>query len=39
MTLRVLKLKQLITGWINYFGIADMRELVKLLDEWLRRRI
>ncbi|NQT67790.1 MAG: group II intron reverse transcriptase/maturase, partial [Actinobacteria bacterium] len=39
MTRRMLKLKKLVTGWINYFGIADMRELVKSLDEWLRRRI
>jgi group II intron reverse transcriptase/maturase len=39
MALKMLKLKQLVTGWINYFGIADMRELVKSLDEWLRRRI
>ena len=39
MVYRMLKLKKLITGWVNYFGIADMRELVKLLDEWLRRRI
>ncbi|MCX6346954.1 MAG: group II intron reverse transcriptase/maturase [Actinobacteria bacterium] len=39
MTCRMLKLKQLITGWVNYFGIADMRELVHSLDEWLRRRI
>ena len=37
--LRMLKLKQLITGWVNYFGIADMKELVHSLDEWLRRRI
>lgn len=39
MTFRMLKLKKLITGWVNYFCIADMMELVKLLDEWLRRRI
>jgi len=39
MVYRMLKLKKLITGWVNYFGIADMRELVKSLDEWLRRRI
>ncbi|MHB8277312.1 MAG: group II intron maturase-specific domain-containing protein, partial [Candidatus Humimicrobiaceae bacterium] len=39
MARRMLKLKQLVIGWVNYFGIADMRELVKLLDEWLRRRI
>lgn len=36
---RIVKLKQIITGWVNYFGIADMGSLVKELDEWLRRRI
>jgi RNA-directed DNA polymerase len=36
---RMLKLKQAITGWVNYFKIADMGKLVKTLDEWLRRRI
>lgn len=36
---RMLKLKQLITGWVNYYSIADMVELTKLLDKWLRRRI
>lgn len=39
MSYRMLKLKTLITGWVNYFGIADMKEIVKSLDEWLRRRI
>jgi group II intron reverse transcriptase/maturase len=39
MTFRMLKLKNLITGWVNYFCIADMRGLVQSLDEWLRRRI
>ena len=36
---RMLKLKQAITGWVNYFSIADMGGLVRALDEWLRRRI
>ena len=36
---RLLKLRQLIIGWINYFGITDMVRLVKSLDEWIRRRI
>ncbi|OPX44625.1 group II intron-encoded protein LtrA [Ruminiclostridium hungatei] len=36
---RIMKLKQIITGWVNYFGIADMGRLAKELDEWLRRRI
>jgi len=39
MTHRMLKLKQLITGWVNYYGIADMKTLAQSLDEWLRRRI
>jgi len=36
---RMLKLKQAITGWVNYFSIADMGSLARALDEWLRRRI
>ena len=36
---RMLKLKQAITGWVNYFSLADMDRFVKSLDEWLRRRI
>jgi len=39
MNLRMLKLKMLVTGWVNYFGIADMKNLASLLDEWIRRRI
>ena len=39
MTYRMLKLRQLITGWVNYYGIADMKSLAQSLDEWLRRRI
>lgn len=35
----ILKLKQTITGWVNYFKIADMGNLLRNLDEWLRRRI
>jgi group II intron reverse transcriptase/maturase len=34
-----LKLKQFITGWVNYFKLADMKNLLKVTDEWLRRRI
>ena len=36
---RMLKLKQAITGWVNYFKIADMGKLAKSLDSWIRRRI
>lgn len=34
-----LKLKQFITGWLNYFKLADMKSLLKVTDQWLRRRI
>lgn len=33
------KLKQFITGWVNYFKLADMKSLLQATDEWLRRRI
>lgn len=36
---RYLKLRQLITGWVSYFGIADMKGVTKTLDKWTRRRI
>ncbi|MDF2570578.1 MAG: Reverse transcriptase/maturase family protein [Sporomusa sp.] len=36
---RAEKLRQCIVGWVNYFGMADMKAITKALDEWLRRRI
>ena len=33
------KIKQLVVGWINYFKLADMKGLMRNIDEWLRRRI
>ncbi|AZV55541.1 group II intron reverse transcriptase/maturase [Clostridium sp. AWRP] len=39
MEYRFLKLKQAIVGWVNYFAIADMKSILKKLDEWLRRRV
>lgn len=36
---RARKLKQYITGWVNYFKLADMKRLLKETDEWMRRRI
>jgi RNA-directed DNA polymerase len=36
---RTRKLKQYITGWINYFKLADMKGLLRETDEWMRRRI
>ena len=33
------KLKQYITGWVNYFKLADMKALILQVDEWYRRRL
>ena len=33
------KLRQFITGWINYFKLADMQMLLREIDGWLRRRL
>jgi RNA-directed DNA polymerase len=34
-----LKLKQFITGWVNYFKLADMKTMLGKTDQWLRRRL
>ncbi len=39
MPQRMAELKQAIIGWVNYFGIADMKGLARSLDSWHRRRI
>ena len=36
---RAMKLTQFIRGWVNYFGMADMKSLLRNNDEWLRHRI
>ncbi len=33
------ELKQFVTGWVNYFKLANMKALLKRTDEWLRRRL
>jgi group II intron reverse transcriptase/maturase len=32
-------LRQYITGWVNYFKLADMKTLLHSVDEWYRRRL
>lgn len=32
-------LKQYITGWVNYFKLADIKILLLQVDEWYRRRL
>ena len=39
MEARFMKLKQVITGWVNYYKIADMKKQLQMLDEWTRRRL
>ena len=36
---RILKMRQFIMGWVNYFKLADMKRLLRDTDEWLRHRI
>lgn len=32
-------MKQFVVGWTNYYKLADMGNLLKGTDEWMRRRI
>lgn len=32
-------LKYLVTGWVNYFKLADMKTWLQAVDEWLRVRL
>ena len=36
---RLLKLKQLIYGWVNYFKIADMKWILISIDKNIRRKL
>jgi len=33
------QLSYLIKGWVNYFKYADMKRILRRMDEWLRRRL
>jgi group II intron reverse transcriptase/maturase len=35
----VLELKRFTNGWIQYYGIADMKTLMAELNQWIRRRL
>jgi len=35
----VTELKKFTDGWIQYFGIADMKNLMEELNQWIRRRL
>ena len=36
---RKVALRQYITGWVNYFKLADMKNLLLRVDKWYRRRL
>ena len=36
---RILRIKQFVRGWVNYFKLADMKRMLREVDEWLRHRI
>lgn len=36
---RAINLRRYIMGWVNYFRIGDMKELLFKTDRWMRRRI
>lgn len=36
---RIKKLNEVIVGWVNYFKLADMKNKLKQLDQWIRRRL
>lgn len=33
------RLRQYITGWVNYFKLADVKYLLRIVDKWYRRRL
>ncbi|WP_272482134.1 group II intron maturase-specific domain-containing protein [Thomasclavelia spiroformis] len=33
------ELKEYITGWVNYYRIANMSKHLREIDSWMRRRI
>jgi RNA-directed DNA polymerase len=33
------KLKEFVAGWVNYFKLADMKNILLNIDQWLRRRL
>ena len=35
----VAELKKFTDGWVQYFGIADMKKLMDELNQWIRRRL
>lgn len=39
LDIRIVKLKQVIFGWVNYFKIANMKKVLRVIDAKLRSRL
>ena len=39
MTAVVRELRSYLTGWRNYFSLADTPNIFTILDQWIRRRL
>lgn len=39
MEYRIRKINELITGWVQYFKLAEMKTILTKVDEWTRRRL
>lgn len=35
----ITKINQTTTGWINYYGVANMKNFIKRIQEWLNHRL
>ena len=35
----ITKINQIITGWINYYGISNMKTFIKEIQQWLNHRL
>ncbi|WP_317624106.1 group II intron maturase-specific domain-containing protein, partial [Salipaludibacillus neizhouensis] len=33
------EINEVTTGWINYYGISYMKNYIRTIDQWIRRRI
>jgi group II intron reverse transcriptase/maturase len=36
---RLERLSKITVGWVRYFGLAQAKEVIRRIDEWMRRRI
>src|SRR5690625_5242993 len=35
----ITKINQTTTGWINYYGISNMKKFIKEIEQWLNHRL